>query len=111
MSCSKWPGGISGGRGSVRAGRRLGSPGGSPCQGRPCSLAALRMGIAGRSRLLQMPLVGVAASLHLAVAMVPALATEPVRLTRDGARKIAPTFIEGGAALVHAAHERPNLVA
>src|SRR5439155_6290401 len=38
-------------------------------------------------------------------------ASEPVRLTRDGARKMAPTFIDGGAALVYAAHERPNLVA
>src|SRR5947209_16789275 len=41
----------------------------------------------------------------------PAIASEPVRLTRDGARKIAPTFVDGGAALVYAAHERPNLVA
>src|SRR5437763_7523651 len=45
--------------------------------------------------------------------MIPAtaLASEPVRLTRDGVRKMAPTFIDGGAALVYAAHERPNLVA
>ncbi len=43
--------------------------------------------------------------------MVPAVATEPVRLTRDGARKIAPTFGEGGAIVVYACHERPNLVA
>ncbi|MGO9913120.1 MAG: TolB family protein [Isosphaeraceae bacterium] len=38
-------------------------------------------------------------------------APEPVRLTRDGARKIAPVFIDGGEAIVYAAHERPNLVA
>jgi len=34
-----------------------------------------------------------------------------MRLTRDGARKIAPVFIDGGDAIVYAAHERPNLVA
>jgi Tol biopolymer transport system component len=34
-----------------------------------------------------------------------------MRLTRDGARKLAPTFVNGGAALVYATHERPNLVA
>jgi Tol biopolymer transport system component len=38
-------------------------------------------------------------------------APEPVRLTRDGARKMAPTFVNSGDALVYAAHERPNLVA
>jgi len=38
-------------------------------------------------------------------------ASEPVRLTRDGARKMAPVFVEGGDAIVYAAHERPNLVA
>ena len=38
-------------------------------------------------------------------------AVEPMRLTRDGARKLAPTFVDGGTALVYAAHERPNLVA
>jgi len=37
--------------------------------------------------------------------------SEPVRLTRDGARKIAPVFVDGGDAIVYAAHERPNLVA
>lgn len=49
--------------------------------------------------------------LPLALAVVPAIASEPMRLTRDGTRKIAPTFIEGGTALVYASHERPNLVA
>ncbi len=38
-------------------------------------------------------------------------AREPVRLTRDGARKMAPVFVDGGDAIVYAAHERPNLVA
>ena len=38
-------------------------------------------------------------------------ASEPIRLTRDGARKIAPTFIDGGESIAYAAHERPNLVA
>jgi len=38
-------------------------------------------------------------------------APESVRLTRDGARKIAPVFVDGGDAIVFAAHERPNLVA
>ena len=52
-----------------------------------------------------------AALVHLAVAVVPAVASEPVRLTPDGARKMAPAFIEGGAAIAYAAHERPNLVA
>jgi TolB protein len=47
----------------------------------------------------------------LAVAVAPTVASEPVRLTRDGARKMAPTFIDGGAAIVYAAHVRPNLVA
>lgn len=47
----------------------------------------------------------------LVLGVVPAVAGEPVRVTRDGARKIAPTFIQGGAAIVYAAHERPNLVA
>ncbi|HZW29823.1 MAG TPA: hypothetical protein VFF52_03895, partial [Isosphaeraceae bacterium] len=42
---------------------------------------------------------------------MPTAASEPVRLTRDGTRKLAPTFVDGGAALVYAAHERPNLVA
>jgi Tol biopolymer transport system component len=42
---------------------------------------------------------------------IPTPAAEPVRLTRDGTRKLAPTFVDGGAALVYAAHERPNLVA
>jgi TolB protein len=55
---------------------------------------------------------GIAAALvHLAVAVVPGVADEPTRLTRDGARKMAPTFVEGGAAIAYAAHERPNLVA
>jgi Tol biopolymer transport system component len=36
---------------------------------------------------------------------------EPRPLTRDGARKIAPVFIDGGDAIVYAVHERPNLVA
>ena len=49
--------------------------------------------------------------IHLALAVAPAIASEPVRLTRDGARKMAPTFIDGGAAIVYAAHVRPNLVA
>jgi TolB protein len=40
-----------------------------------------------------------------------ASAAEPVRLTRDGARKMAPTFIDRGDTLVYAAHARPNLVA
>ncbi len=39
-----------------------------------------------------------------------ASASEPVRLTGDGARKMAPTFIDGGQTLVFATHERPNLV-
>jgi TolB protein len=42
---------------------------------------------------------------------VGALASDPVRLTRDGARKMAPTFVDGGDAVVFAAHDRPNLVA
>jgi TolB protein len=55
---------------------------------------------------------GIAAALvHLALAIVPAGAGGPVRLTSDGARKIAPTFIEGGTCIVYATHERPNLVA
>jgi TolB protein len=55
---------------------------------------------------------GLAATLViLGLCTMSAGAAEPVRLTRDGARKIAPTFIEGGAAIVYAAHERPNLVA
>jgi Tol biopolymer transport system component len=45
------------------------------------------------------------------LALGTAPASEPVRLTRDGARKLAPTFVDGGTALVYAAHERPNLVA
>ena len=60
------------------------------------------------------PTRGVATAAMLAglgLAIVPAGASEPVRLTRDGARKIAPTFIEAGAAIVFASHERPNLVA
>jgi Tol biopolymer transport system component len=47
----------------------------------------------------------------LGTVAAPTCASEPVRLTRDGMRKIAPTFIDGGAALVYAAHERPDLVA
>ncbi len=47
----------------------------------------------------------------LALVATPALASEPVRLTRDGARKMGPTFIENGESLACAAHERPNLVA
>src|SRR4051794_11319823 len=47
----------------------------------------------------------------LGTMVAPDFASEPLRLTRDGARKMAPTFIDGGAALVYAAHERPNLVA
>ncbi len=55
---------------------------------------------------------GIAAILaQLAVVVGPVVASDPVRLTRDGARKMAPTFIDGGAAIVCAAHERPNLVA
>jgi TolB protein len=42
---------------------------------------------------------------------IPASAAEPVRLTRDGARKMAPTFIDRGETLVYATHIRPNLVA
>ena len=42
---------------------------------------------------------------------VSASGAEPVRITRDGARKMAPTFIDRGDALVYAAHVRPNLVA
>jgi TolB protein len=61
-------------------------------------LAALRAGIA-------------AVLAGLGLAMVPADASEPVRLTRDGARKMGPTFIEGGDGIVYAVHERPNLVA
>jgi TolB protein len=38
-------------------------------------------------------------------------ASEPVRLTHDGGRKMTPVFIEGGKEVVYAAHERPNLVA
>ena len=53
----------------------------------------------------------VAAFVGLAVAIGPVVAGEPVRVTRDGARKLAPTFVDGGAGLVYAAHERPNLVA
>ncbi len=68
--------------------------------------------IAGRSRLRQGHRGGIAAVVvTLAIALQPAVATEPVRLTRDGARKIAPTFIDDGAAIVFASHERPNLVA
>ncbi|MGP0069292.1 MAG: hypothetical protein ACLQGP_37540 [Isosphaeraceae bacterium] len=40
-----------------------------------------------------------------------ASAAEPVRLTHDGARKMAPTFIDRGETLVYASHARPNLVA
>jgi Tol biopolymer transport system component len=40
-----------------------------------------------------------------------ALASEPVRLTLDGVRKLAPTFAHDGATLLYAAHERPNQVA
>jgi TolB protein len=42
---------------------------------------------------------------------IAALASEPVRLTRDGARKMAPTFVDSGDTVVFATHERPNLVA
>jgi TolB protein len=38
-------------------------------------------------------------------------ASEPVRLTRDGVRKIGPVFTDGGDAIVYAAHAQPNLVA
>lgn len=41
----------------------------------------------------------------------PGSASEPVRLTRDGVRKMGPVFTDGGDSLVYAAHERPNLVA
>ena len=47
----------------------------------------------------------------LGTVAIAASASEPVRLTRDGIRKMAPTFVAGGDALVYAAHERPNLVA
>ena len=53
----------------------------------------------------------VAVSFLAPLITIPAPAAEPVRLTRDGTRKLAPTFVDGGAALVYAAHERPNLVA
>jgi TolB protein len=53
----------------------------------------------------------VAVSFLVLLITIPAPAAEPVRLTRDGTRKLAPTFVDGGAALVYAAHERPNLVA
>ncbi len=49
--------------------------------------------------------------IHFALAVLPAVGGEPVRLTRDGARKIAPTFVDSGTAIVYASHERPNLVA
>jgi TolB protein len=39
------------------------------------------------------------------------IAAEAIRLTHDGARKIAPVFADGGDAIVYASHERPNLVA
>ena len=53
----------------------------------------------------------VAVSFLTLLIAIPAPASEPVRLTRDGIRKLAPTFVDSGAALVYAAHERPNLVA
>jgi Tol biopolymer transport system component len=45
------------------------------------------------------------------IAAGTAAGSEPIRLTRDGARKLTPTFLDGGTALVYSAHERPNLVA
>jgi TolB protein len=41
----------------------------------------------------------------------PALASEPVSLTHDGVRKLAPVFMPDGEQVVYAAHEQPNLVA
>jgi TolB protein len=38
-------------------------------------------------------------------------AAEPLRLTRDGTKKMTPTFIDRGDTLVYATHARPNLVA
>jgi TolB protein len=51
------------------------------------------------------------AILTLALLAASAPAAEPLRLTRDGSRKMGPVFADGGASLVFAAHERPNLVA
>jgi Tol biopolymer transport system component len=53
----------------------------------------------------------VVTSLALLQASACVIGAEPRRLTRDGARKIAPVLIEGGDAIVYASHERPNLVA
>jgi TolB protein len=41
----------------------------------------------------------------------PAVAGEPVALTHDTVRKLAPVFMPGGEQIVYAAHEQPNLVA
>jgi TolB protein len=54
--------------------------------------------------------ISIAIILSLLGAMA-ASAAEPVRLTRDGTRKMAPTFVDGGDVVVFASHERPNLVA
>lgn len=44
------------------------------------------------------------------LALRPTHASEPLRLTRDGARKLTPVFVAGGEEIVFATHERPNLV-
>ena len=54
--------------------------------------------------------VAIAVVLTLVVA-IAASASEPTRMTGDGARKMAPTYVNGGDTLVFAMHERPNLVA
>jgi TolB protein len=47
----------------------------------------------------------------LLLASTPCPASEPVRLTHDGARKLTPAFAPGGEEVVYASHELPNLVA
>ena len=66
---------------------------------------------AGEMKPWARSLTFVVTSLALLQASACVIGAEPRRLTRDGARKIAPVLIEGGDAIVYASHERPNLVA
>ena len=45
-----------------------------------------------------------------ALALQPARAAEPQRVTRDGQLKFAPVFIDGGKTLVYSAHNQPKRV-
>lgn len=44
------------------------------------------------------------------LALQPARAAEPQRVTRDGQLKFAPVFIDGGKTLVYSAHNQPKRV-